>query len=105
MLLGRGPELEQIGRMVVDARKGDGRALLVTGEPGIGKTSLLAEAVARAGDVRVIEAVGVEAEANLPYALLGETVGPLLDALSELPEPQADAIRAALARAGAGRGE
>ena len=97
MLLGRGPELEQIGRLVADARDGHGRALLIVGEPGIGKTSLLAEAVALAGDLRVIEAEGVEAEANLPYALLGETVAPLLTSLPELPEPQADAIRAALA--------
>ncbi len=97
MLLGRGPELEQIGRLVADARDGHGRALLIVGEPGIGKTSLLAQAVALAGDLRVIEAEAVEAEANLPYALLGETVAPLLSGLPELPEPQANAIRAALA--------
>ncbi|MGZ8676612.1 MAG: AAA family ATPase, partial [Solirubrobacterales bacterium] len=97
MLLGRGPELEQIGRLVADARDGHGRALLIVGEPGMGKTSLLAEAVALAGDLRVIEAEAVEAEANLPYALLGETVAPLLKWLPELPEPQAKAIRAALA--------
>ncbi|MGH2987535.1 MAG: AAA family ATPase [Solirubrobacterales bacterium] len=97
MLLGRGPELEQIGRLVADAREGRGGALLIVGEPGIGKTSVLAEAVASAGDLRVIEAEAIEAEANLPYALLGETVAPLLDGLSELPEPQADAVRAALA--------
>ncbi len=97
MLLGRGPELEQIGRLVADARDGHGRALLIVGEPGIGKTSLLAQAVALAGDLRVIEAEAVEAEASLPYALLGEIVAPLLNGLDELPEPQADAIRAALA--------
>ncbi len=97
MLLGRGSELGQIGRLVADAREGHGRALLIVGEPGIGKTSLLAEAVAQAGDLRVIEAEAVEAEANLPYALLGETVAPLLEGLAELPEPQANAVRAALA--------
>jgi len=97
MLLGRGPELEQIGRLVADAREGRGGGLLIVGEPGIGKTSLLAEAVAAAGDLGVIEAEAVEAEANLPYALLGETVAPLLNELPELPEPQANAVRAALA--------
>ncbi|MGH2992742.1 MAG: AAA family ATPase, partial [Solirubrobacterales bacterium] len=97
MLLGRGPELEQIGRLMADAREGRGRGLLIVGEPGIGKTSLLAEAVAVASDLRVIEAEAVEAEANLPYALLGETVAPLLKWLPELPEPQANAVRAALA--------
>jgi predicted ATPase len=97
MLLGRGPELEQIGRLVVDARNGHGRALLIVGDPGMGKTSLLAQGIALAGDLRVIEAEAVEAEANLPYALLGETVAPLLKWLPELPQPQADAVRAALA--------
>ena len=73
--------------------------MLLLGEPGIGKTSVLAEAEARAGDLRVVKATGIEAEANLPYALLGEVVAPLLEGLGELTEPQADAIRAALALA------
>ncbi|MCD6014352.1 MAG: helix-turn-helix transcriptional regulator [Solirubrobacterales bacterium] len=72
MLLGRGAELEQIGRLVTDAREGHGRALLIVGEPGIGKTSLLAEAVARAAALRDIEVEAVEAEASLPYALIAE---------------------------------
>ena len=42
MLLGRGTELEQIGSLVADAQEGRGRALLIVGEPGIGKTSLIA---------------------------------------------------------------
>jgi DNA-binding CsgD family transcriptional regulator len=97
MLLGRRTELEQIGRLVADAQEGRGRALLIVGEPGIGKTSLIAAAVALARDLRVIEAEAVEAEASLPYALLGEVAAPLLEQLPELPEPQAAAMRAALA--------
>ena len=97
MLLGRRLELEQIERLMAEAREGSGGALLLVGEPGIGKTSMLAEAEARAGDLHVVKAAGIEAEANLPYALLGEVVAPLLDGLGELPEPQADAIRGALA--------
>jgi DNA-binding CsgD family transcriptional regulator len=97
MLLGRGPELERVGRLVADARRGNGGALRIVGEPGIGKTSLLAEATAGADGLLVIRAAGIEAEANLPYASLGETVGPLLDGLGALPNAQADAIRAALA--------
>ena len=97
MLLGRRPELKRIKRLMNEARGGRGGALLLAGEPGIGKTSMLVEAEARAGDIRVVKATGIEAEANLPYALLGEVVAPLLDGLGELPEPQAEAIRAALA--------
>ena len=84
---------------MTEARRGRGGALLLLGEPGIGKTSMLAEAEARAGEMRVVKATGIEAEANLPYSLLGEVVAPLLDGLDELTEPQADAIRAALALA------
>lgn len=97
MLLGRGAELEQIGRLVADAREGHGRALLIVGEPGIGKTSLLAEAVALAADLRAIEVEAVEAEASLPYALIGEILAPILELLAELPDAQAKAVRAALA--------
>ena len=97
MLLGRDQEREQIGTLVAGARRGEGGALLIAGEPGIGKTSLLEEAIARAGDLGVIRTAGIEAEANLPYASLGEAVAPLLDLLPRLAEPRADAIRAALA--------
>ncbi len=99
MLLGRRLELKRVERLLTEARQGSGGALLLLGEPGIGKTSVLAEAEARAGDLRVVKATGIEAEANLPYALLGEVVAPLLEGLGELTEPQADAIRAALALA------
>ena len=97
MLLGRDQEREQIGTVVAGARRGEGGALLIAGEPGIGKTSLLEEAIGRAGDLGVIRTAGIEAEANLPYASLGEAVAPLLDLLPRLAEPRADAIKAALA--------
>ena len=97
MLLGRGPELERVAGLIADTRRGNGGALLVVGEPGIGKTSLLAEAIAAAEDLLVIRTAGVEAEARLPYASLAEVVGPLLDGLDALPEAQAEALRAALA--------
>ena len=97
MLLGRGPELERVSRLVTEARQGNGGALHIVGEPGIGKTSLLARAIDGGGDLRVIMAGGIEAEANLPYACLGETAAPLLDGLGSLSNAQADAIRAALA--------
>ena len=99
MLLGRTRELEAIDRLVGDVRAGRGRGLLVTGEAGIGKTALLDVAAGRAAGFRVIATVGIEAEADLPFAALGEVATPLLAHLEELPEPQADAIRAALALA------
>ena len=82
MLLGRRLELRRIEQLMTEARGGSGGALLLLGEPGVGKTSMLAEAEARAGDLLVVKATGIEAEANLPYALLGEVVEPLLDGLA-----------------------
>ncbi|QBR91463.1 helix-turn-helix transcriptional regulator [Nocardioides euryhalodurans] len=46
-LVGRDPELERIGVLLRDAAAGRPSALLVAGEPGIGKTSLVTEAISR----------------------------------------------------------
>ena len=97
MLLGRERELVEIDRLLTDACAWDGRALLIVGEAGIGKTALLSAARERAGNARVIEAAGIEAEASLPYAVLGEIAGPLLEGRFELPGAQSEAIEAALA--------
>ncbi len=99
MLLGRGSELDRIDALLDGARSGDGGALLLRGEPGIGKTSLLQAARARAGGMDVARAGGVESEAQLPFAALADIATPALGQLAKLPEPQAAAISAALALA------
>ena len=97
MLLGRDHEIGEIQRLIADVRAARGRSVLITGDPGIGKTALLQHARAEATGTRVVGTVGVEAEANLPFAALADVAGPLVDHLDALPAPQADAIRAALA--------
>lgn len=97
MLLGRAQELTEIDTLLADAAAGRGRALLIRGEPGIGKTALLDCALDRADTARVIGTTGVEAEAHLPFAALADIAGPLVDHLGALPGPQAGAISAALA--------
>ena len=97
MLYDRGRELGEIDRLLDGARSGAGGVLLLAGEAGIGKTALLEAARSRADGLQVIGAVGIEAEANLPFAALAEVAGGLLDGLSALPGPQARAIEAALA--------
>ena len=56
------------------------QALVLTGEPGIGKSALLAaaEAAARAGGYRVLAASGVESEGQLPFAGLHQLLRPIL---------------------------
>lgn len=69
------------------------------GEPGIGKTTMLKAARSRADGMQVIAAVGIEAEATLPFAALGEIAEPLLEHRSALAPHLAEAIDSALALA------
>src|SRR5882757_11180138 len=95
MLLGRRRECEVLDRLLGAARSGRGEAIVVHGEPGIGKTALLEYAVGAAQDVRVLRTVGNEAERELPFAALQQLCAPVLAGLEHLPEPQGDALRVA----------
>jgi DNA-binding CsgD family transcriptional regulator len=82
--------------MLDDVRVGRSAALVVCGEPGIGKTALLDYVAERADGCRVLRAVGVEAEMELPFAGLQLLCAPLLDDLERLPAPQRDALGTAV---------
>jgi DNA-binding CsgD family transcriptional regulator len=75
-----------------DMRSGRGRALVVRGEAGVGKSALLEYAAAAAPDMRVVRAAGVESEMELAFAGLHQLCVPLLDRLERLPPPQRDAL-------------
>jgi hypothetical protein len=74
-------------------------ALMVEGEAGIGKTTLLAAAEELAGGFACLWARGVESEAALGHAALLELLTPVRDRLADLPGAQAEALAAALAGA------
>jgi DNA-binding CsgD family transcriptional regulator len=97
MIHGHPGERAQIASLVRAVREGHSQALLVEGPPGIGKSTLLAEAVAQAGDLRVLRAQGFESEREIPYAGLFELLLPVLDLAAELPENQRRALHGALA--------
>src|SRR6516165_1039821 len=97
MLVGREAERARIDALLARARSGQGAALIVRGEPGIGKTALLAYAEEQAWRMRVLRARGVEAEAELAFAGMHELLRPLLPLLELIPEAQAGALRGALA--------
>jgi DNA-binding CsgD family transcriptional regulator len=97
MLIGRERELGQLDSLLREARLGRGRALVLRGSAGIGKTVLLDHAVQQASGFQVLHYTAVESEAELPFAGLQALLGPLLVGLPEIPEPQARAVRAALA--------
>ncbi|MGP4098992.1 helix-turn-helix transcriptional regulator [Nonomuraea sp. KM90] len=101
MLHGRGKEQAELDRLLDKARAGSSGALLISGEPGIGKSALVDYAADRAPPLPVLRVSGVASEAELPYAALQLLLGPVLGEIEALPEPQADALRAALGLAAA----
>ncbi|MBM6401348.1 LuxR family transcriptional regulator [Phycicoccus sonneratiae] len=97
MVVGREAELRRVGGLLAAARLGHGGTLVVVGEAGVGKSTLLEEAAALAGGAGVVRVVGTVAEREVPYAALGLVVGDAAAELAALPAPQAHALGAALA--------
>jgi DNA-binding CsgD family transcriptional regulator len=97
MLVGREAERARIAELLGSVRAGQGGALLLRGEPGIGKSALLGFAGEHASGLRVLRARGVEAEADLPFSALVELLRPLLGLLDVLPEAQSEAMRGTFA--------
>jgi DNA-binding CsgD family transcriptional regulator len=94
-LLNRREERTALDGLLTDLRSGRGRAVMLRGEAGVGKTVLLEYAVAAAQDMRVIRAAGVESEMELAFASLHLLCVPLLGRLPALPAPQRDALEVA----------
>src|ERR1700754_3457635 len=91
-LLGRGREREVLDRVLGGARDGRGAVLVLEGEAGVGKTALLDDAAAAAGDFRIARVSGVEGEMELAFAALQQLVAPFLDLRGRLPSPQREAL-------------
>jgi DNA-binding CsgD family transcriptional regulator/tetratricopeptide (TPR) repeat protein len=94
-LWGRREQCATLDALLADARAGRSRALVVRGEPGIGKTALLNYAADTAADFQVARAEGVESEMELPFAALHQLCGRMLSRLDRLPDPQRDALAVA----------
>ena len=96
-LLGRDDELARLYSLI-DGIGRRGGALVVCGEAGIGKSTLLEAAAARARerDVTVVSAAGIPFEARFAFAGLRELLLPFLDARSRLPPPQRRALETAI---------
>src|SRR5215467_6198440 len=94
-LRGRRRECGVLDRLIEALSAGESRALVVRGEPGVGKTALLEYVARRAADCRVVRAAGVQSEMELAFAGLHQVCAPLLDRLERLPVPQRDALEIA----------
>jgi DNA-binding CsgD family transcriptional regulator len=95
-LVGRERELAFIEEQL--ARADDqGSALVVRGEAGVGKSSLLAAARRSAADrsLATLMTAGFQSEAHVAFAGLHRLLRPVLGSVARLPAPQRAAIQAA----------
>jgi DNA-binding CsgD family transcriptional regulator len=99
VIVGRDRERARLRAAVDAARAGEGAALVLVGEPGAGKSVLLADAVEAGPDLRVLRGGGVESEYPLAYAALHRLLRPVLRHVDALPARQAGALLAALGMA------
>ena len=86
-----------LDRLVQAVRAGESRALLVRGDPGVGKTVLLDYLAGQAAGAgcRVARAAGVQWEMELAFAGLHQLCRPMLGHAGRLPVPQHDTLRTA----------
>jgi DNA-binding CsgD family transcriptional regulator len=97
-LLGRTAELNRLTALIGGARNGRSGALVVLGEPGMGKTALLGEVATRADHARVLRIDGYESEAGIPYAGLHRLTLSLQEFMAELPSHHREALDIAVGR-------
>ncbi|MET0324690.1 MAG: LuxR family transcriptional regulator [Ilumatobacteraceae bacterium] len=104
ILRGRLDVVDAIVGLAARAATGEGGALTIVGEPGIGKTAVLDEAaaliLADQPRCRIVRLSGVEAELELAWSGLAGLLHGLLDGIAKLPPARASALRAALALEG-----
>lgn len=95
MLLGRNAETERLRVLFAGARNQSGGALLITGDPGIGKTTLVEAVLQDQPGLRVLRAQGVEVESAIAYGALQRLGRPLIGYVDDLPTAQQTALRIA----------
>jgi DNA-binding CsgD family transcriptional regulator/tetratricopeptide (TPR) repeat protein len=97
MLIGRDADRAVAEAAPASARAGRSAALVIRGDPGIGKSALLDEiAAAAAADLTVLRCAGIESEAQLPFGSLHLLLYPVIGHAGALPGPQRDALLGAL---------
>jgi DNA-binding CsgD family transcriptional regulator len=94
-LTDRRRERDALDRLVAAVRGGQSRALVVRGDPGVGKTALLDYLARHASECQVARASGVQSEMELAFAGLHQLCAPMLSRAEHLPAPQRKALRTA----------
>ena len=95
-LVGRHRECSSLDRLVEVVRAGESQVLVVSGEPGVGKTALLDYLTRRARGCRLARVAGMQSEMELAFAGIHQLCMPLLDHADSIPAPQQNALRTAI---------
>ena len=92
-LVGRDHETQVLAGLIEGVRD-RGSAVVVRGEAGIGKSAMLDEAGLRAvaGGLRVLRTAGVPSEGKVGFSGLHQLLRPVMDHLTQLPDPQRNAM-------------
>jgi DNA-binding CsgD family transcriptional regulator len=95
-LIGRADEVRVLTSLL-DGVEGAGGALVIRGEPGVGKSRLLSEAATFARDrgFTVVSTTGVQSEAHLAFAGLHQLLRPVRSSMERLPGMQRAALETA----------
>ncbi|MBA3243638.1 MAG: AAA family ATPase, partial [Actinobacteria bacterium] len=95
-VVGRNRELEELELLLERAAGGQSGSLLVRGDPGMGKSTILDCAADLSRAALVLRTCGVESESDWGFAGLADLLRPLAGLIESLPEPQAAALAGAL---------
>jgi len=94
-LLDRAVETGALEGVLAAVRDGLSGVLVLRGEAGVGKTSLLDWAARQADEMQVARVAGAEAEMDMGFAGLHQLLVPFLGGLEGLPGPQRQALGSA----------
>jgi DNA-binding CsgD family transcriptional regulator len=95
-LIGRVSECAEIAQLLEHARQSRSGVLVLRGEAGVGKSALLEFAANEASGIRILRVAGVEPESDLAFAALQLMLRPVLPAIDEIPDVQAESLRIAM---------
>jgi DNA-binding CsgD family transcriptional regulator len=97
VLVGRSDEAAILGGLLARARDGSSSALIVHGDPGVGKTALLDSVLGSPDHLMVVRTQPFQTESELPFAALSDLLHPFYGLLDRIPERQAAVLSGALA--------
>jgi DNA-binding CsgD family transcriptional regulator len=93
--VGRAEECDAVDRVLAAARDGLSGTLVLLGEAGMGKTTLLDFALEAATGFRVARVAGIQSESEFGFAALHRLLLPFMAGMDALPDRQRQALRSA----------